>query len=451
MKKICMILAAVLLLAAGTAAFAGCGGNVQRDEDGNVVVTMTLMDNEYETDGWLALIDAANGVLERDGESVRIEPELVVTSSWDEYYTKVSANIFGRTGGTIGRIAESHAPTLIDRGQAADLTDLRDELVATGEYTASAFEGVAEEGGKYYGLPSGAQTMVLYYNKTLIDEYNATASDADKIEYPSGDWSNASTFEEIRDAAKKLTSGTGASKRFGISAGPYLSYIGMYSVNSGGYNIFDDEGNCVIDSQPCIDAYEWLRQMLVVDGSMPLTSDTALADPLSRFVQGNIALFIDGIWQMHYICSYSEDYEIGVAAIPVLDSSYASSTTTFEDRFWASSTSATPEEDKIALRALMSKEATEAAARMQVGGIPVRSDCVDTYLSSLEETKLADYTEVIANSIANRISVPYSVYYNQADQMINQRLSRWINNEISTAELVEYAQDVMERAMRGEL
>ena len=128
MKKICMILAAVLLLAAGTAAFAGCGGNVQRDEDGNVVVTMTLMDNEYETDGWLALIDAANGVLERDGESVRIEPELVVTSSWDEYYTKVSANIFGRTGGTIGRIAESHVPTLIDRGQAADLTDLRERL-----------------------------------------------------------------------------------------------------------------------------------------------------------------------------------------------------------------------------------------------------------------------------------------------------------------------------------
>ena len=35
--------------------------------------------------------------------------------------------------------------------------------------------------------------------------------------------------------------------------------------------------------------------------------------------------------------------------------------------------------------------------------------------------------------------------------MINQRLSRWINNEISTAELVEYAQDVMERAMKGEL
>ena len=170
MKKICMILAAVLLLAAGTAAFAGCGGNVQRDEDGNVVVTMTLMDNEYETDGWLALIDAANGVLERDGESVRIEPELVVTSSWDEYYTKVSANIFGRTGGTIGRIAESHVPTLIDRGQAANLTDLRDQLAATGEYTASAFEGVAEEGGKYYGLPSGAQTMGLYKNKTHHDE-----------------------------------------------------------------------------------------------------------------------------------------------------------------------------------------------------------------------------------------------------------------------------------------
>ena len=35
------------------------------------------------------------------------------------------------------------------------------------KYNASAFEGVAKKDGKYYGLPSGTQHMVLYYNKTI--------------------------------------------------------------------------------------------------------------------------------------------------------------------------------------------------------------------------------------------------------------------------------------------
>ena len=53
--------------------------------------------------------------------------------------------------------------------------------------------------------------MLLYYNKTIFDNYNAANPDT-PLSYPSSDWNNASTFEEIADAARKLTSGTGATK-----------------------------------------------------------------------------------------------------------------------------------------------------------------------------------------------------------------------------------------------
>ena len=137
-------------------ALAGCDNTSgSTDSEGNVIVTMSLMNSTNENPGWLAMIDAANEVLEANGEKVRIEPEIIKTSSWDEYYTKITSNMLGRTGGTIGRIAESHIPMMIEKNQIQDLTAIVNGLKETGEYNNAAFEGVAKVDDKYYGLPVG--------------------------------------------------------------------------------------------------------------------------------------------------------------------------------------------------------------------------------------------------------------------------------------------------------
>jgi maltose-binding protein MalE len=201
------------------------------------------MNSTNENPGWLAQIDAANAVLAAQGEKIVIEPDIIKTDSWDEYYTKITTNMIGRIGGTIGRIAESHIPLMMEKNQLADITNLVNELLAKKDedgnavYNASAFDGVAKKDGKYYGLPSGTQHMVLYYNKTIFDQYNevidmklnnkTVAEIADKtkldtarveeiiaqnpslnkLDYPSGDWNNATTFAQIQDMAKKLSYG----------------------------------------------------------------------------------------------------------------------------------------------------------------------------------------------------------------------------------------------------
>lgn len=432
---------------------AACGPK-DVDSEGNVIVTMSIMNSTNENPGWLAMIDAANEVLARDGEKVRIEPEIIKTDSWDQYYTKITSNILGNIGGTIGRIAESHIPMMVDKRQLADLTDIRDELVATGDYDVTAFDGVAEKDGRYYGLPSGTQHMVMYYNKTIFDEYNA-ANPSAQISYPSSDWDNASTFAEIKDAAKKITdyyTSLGADKKkFGLSAGPFLAYAGMYAKNSGGENIFDEEGNCVIKSQPFYDVYDWFTGMLVTDKSAPSTSDTQTLDAAARFLGGNIAMLIDGVWQMHDVCKYTNNYEIGIAAIPVADKQYKSYTTTFTDRFWASRNSRHPEEDKIALKALMSKEAITALSDKQIGGIPIRTDCVDNYFESIQGTKLAGSVETVKGGKAYKANVPYSTYYNVVDQRINQKMALWISGDMSARDFVDFMHDTMVDGMEGRL
>ena len=42
---------------------AACGKGGGTDNDGNVIVQMSLMNSTNENPGWLAMIDAANGVL----------------------------------------------------------------------------------------------------------------------------------------------------------------------------------------------------------------------------------------------------------------------------------------------------------------------------------------------------------------------------------------------------
>jgi ABC-type glycerol-3-phosphate transport system substrate-binding protein len=191
--------------------------------------------------------------------------------------------------------------------------------------------------------------------------------------------------------------------------------------------------------------------MLKVDKSMPNTSDTATSSAIDRFLSGNIAMIIDGVWQLHAINKYTEDYEIGIAAIPVKDSSYKSSSTTFADRYWSARTSSNKEADQKALKALMSVEAVTALTQKQVGAIPVIFDCIDIYLETLSTSKFADYVDVIKLGASNGVYVPYSSYYNIVDQRINQKTSVWINGDMTSKEFVDYMAESMRLGMEGRL
>ncbi len=439
-----------LLLVIALSLLMSCSGlsNDEGGEGGVVTVKMSLMNSTNENPGWLAMIEAANEVLEEEGANVAIEPEIIMTSSWDEYYTKVTSNMLGRVGGTIGRIAESHIPLMIERNQLQDVTSIVEELKAKDGYNAASFEGVAAKDGHYYGLPTGTQHMLLYYNKTIFDRYNEEHPD-DRLDYPSSDWNSPSTFAEIEEMAAKLSSGEGAARRFGLSAGPYLAYAGMYAVNSGGENIFNDEGECIIASEPYYEVYEWFDRMLKEDRSMPNSSDTATASAFDRFLSGNIAMMIDGVWQLHDIANYTEDFEMGVAAIPNKGEGYPCVSTTFTDRFFAARTSSHPEADQKALKALMSVEAISAVAEEHVGGFPIEESAVEAYLSSLEESKLSSYVDTIKEGMNRGVNVPYSTYYNLVDQRINQRMSAWINGDIDGRQFVDEMDGYMKDGMAG--
>ena len=418
-------------------ALAGCSG----EEGGLTTVKMSLMNSVNENPGWLAAIDKANELLAND--NIKIEPEIIQTDEWDKYYTKVASNIAGRVGGTIGRIAESHIPLMISKGQVQDLTSVYQALDIS-KYDASAFEGVAKNGDKYYGLPTGSQHMVLYYNKDIIDNYNNGVGESEKISYPSSDWNNPSSFEEIRAIANKLSSGTKPNRKFGFTAGPFLAYGGMYAKSLGGENIFKADGSSAIDSDQYRTVYKWFDDMIKVDECAPKPTDTTIETSMDQFYAGNIAMAVDGIWWLNDMMNPKMvDFNVGIAAIPTGNKGSQSYSSVFTDCFFAVSNSKHPEADKKAIEALMQVESIKEVANKGVGGIPVAKDAVENFTKSLEAKFSAADIKCLTDGVSHTLHVPYTTYYNSVDQQINQKMTPWLSGEMTSDEFVAYMHNTL--------
>ena len=431
-----------MALVAVTVTMVGCKGG---STGGVTKVKMSLMNSVNENPGWLAAIDKANEILK--DENIVIEPEIIQTDEWDKYYTKVASNIAGRVGGTIGRIAESHIPLMINKKQVQDLTSVYESLDMS-KYNAAAFEGVAKNNGKYYGLPTGSQHMVLYYNKDYIDRYNQTAAESDKISYPSSDWEHPTTFEEIKDMAKKLSSGTRPNRKFGLSAGPFLAYGGMYAKSLGGYNVFKPDGTSGIDSDEYRTVYKWFDDMIKVDQSMPKPTDTTIESAMDQFYAGNIGMCIDGLWWINDIMNPKiVDFNVGIAAVPTGIANSSSYSSVFTDCFFAVANSKHADADKKAIKALIQVENITQVASHGVGGIPVANEAVESFTKSLEGKFSASDIKCLTDGISHTLHVPYTTYYNSVDQQINQKMTVWLNGEMTSDAFVKYMHDTLTTAI----
>ena len=115
------------------------------------------------------MIDEANRQLEAEGKNIAIKINKVPCTGWPEYYQKVITQMAGGSAPDIGRIAESYMPMLINKGQVVDLTDYMANDFDMSQYYEKTFENSAFADGRYYGLPSGLNYYLVYYNKDMFD------------------------------------------------------------------------------------------------------------------------------------------------------------------------------------------------------------------------------------------------------------------------------------------
>lgn len=380
-----------------------------------VEVSYALFVGEGATElpGWEAQAEAANTLLEP--QNIQIKAQKIAAPSWSEYYQKIVAQQAAGRAPDIGRAAESLMPQIVARGQAVELTPYVSELDLS-QYFESPFRSAAFRDGKHYGFPSGTYNMVLYYNKALLDEAG--------LAHPSTDWNNAISFQQVRDYAKQLTEGEGGNKRFGFAAGPYMAFIGMYSLSNGGQNVFAEDGSCALTQPESLAVYQWFDDMLQTDGSMPRPTDTEVISGLEMFRSSRIAMMVDGTF-VHTVIRDIEEFPVGIAAVPSGTGPAFSSQ--FVDSWVVWKGTEHEREAWEAIKALNSPEALSALAGAGVGGTPVLRQTLEEQGDVLiGERFAAEDKAAFLGALDHGISVPYNEFYQEADDRVNSSMDEWL-------------------------
>ncbi|GGR23416.1 sugar transporter [Streptomyces griseomycini] len=245
----------------------------------------------------------------------------VMNSSTDETYHRWDAEAMARCGKRLGVTVEqqsvpasqvmtkalrmasskslpdivqfdaSEMPTFAEAGGLVDLRTL-------GLGTEDVPEGIVDFGsyeGTYYGAARSVNTLALFYNKDILDEAG--------VKVPT-------TWEELRQAAKKLTRG----KRYGLALSAGGAEDGVFQFTPFMWSNGGDETD--LDSPEVVEALDYWKALLQ-DGSLSKsTVNWTQADVNDQFMAGNAAMMINGPWQVETL-NTKKSLHWEIAQIPV--------------------------------------------------------------------------------------------------------------------------------------
>ncbi len=205
---------------------------------------------------------------------------------WDDYWTMLSA---GAQGGSLPDVFWMHSNES-QRYMSNDmLLDLTDKIAASSEVSPENYPediwSLYTYDSKYYAVPKDIDTIALWYNKKHFDEAG--------LAYPTADW----TWEDMFDAAKKLTKSDGS--QYGIAIRNDNNQAGYYNMiyGNGGYVISDDKKKSGYDDPNTIEAMELLEQA-IKDGSMPSLETMSENGEDVLFSSGKVSMVLQGSWMI---------------------------------------------------------------------------------------------------------------------------------------------------------
>ncbi|SFM23173.1 ABC transporter substrate-binding protein [Salibacterium qingdaonense] len=182
-----------------------------------------------------------------------------------------------------------------EQGILTDLTEQIENWDQTEQFLEGPLDSTMYD-GKYYGLPVTSNTLGLYYNEDMFEEAG--------ISNPPETWS------DLKDTASQLTQGS--VQGFGMSAAKseestFQFYPFLLSAGADYKSLGSDGATQALS----------LVNELVDNGSMSSSVINATQDDLARqFSTGNLAMMINGTWNIERIKSENPDLHFNIAEIP---------------------------------------------------------------------------------------------------------------------------------------
>ncbi|AEC02587.1 ABC transporter substrate-binding protein [Parasphaerochaeta coccoides] len=238
----------------------------------------------------------SNAVAAFEAKNPDIKVELMDIPS-TEYTQKLSIMLNG--GSDLDAFFIKDADTtksLFDKGQLADMRP----YIAADSFDIEGFNGLTKNftmpNGAVVGLPVRSDWYVMYYNKDIFD--------AAGIAYPGNDW----TWTEFEQLAKRLTSGSGATKVYGALLHTWQACVQNWGVQDGKHTIMDSDYSFF---KPY---YEMALRMQNEDKTLMdyATLKTSNIHYSSAFLTGRVAMMPMGTW---FITTAIDKVKIGESSV----------------------------------------------------------------------------------------------------------------------------------------
>lgn len=282
------------------ASTAACGAGSGTDDDGKL--TFMFRGGEDEKAAYQEAID-------RFSEETGVEVEVIVTDA-DQYATKLQAAISGNNVPDVFYIEQANLQSYVTSGVLLDITD---HVEASGvdldnlwDYGVDSYrydgklQGTPD--GALYGLPKDVGPFAMGYNRTMLE--------AEGVELPSAD--EPYTWDEWLDVLKKVTKDTDGDKKidqWGTGLNVQWNMQGFAWSNGADWTN-EDRTEVTVDTPEMAEALQYIADLTTVDEVTPNAEQAATLDTYQRWMEGQIAFFPVGPWDVSTYNELDFDYDL---------------------------------------------------------------------------------------------------------------------------------------------
>lgn len=309
-KLLAHLICAVLTLSLIAGCSSGSSGTSpapaeSKDPGGAEKITLTFM-------GWEASPLETESVTKGIASFEAAYPNIKVnyTPTPGEYAAKLLTMMAGEAAPDVFFMGSGDYNSFITRGVLLDLTDRFYEDLSDDDFIQSSLS-IMKQNNKIYGVSSCTVSPVLYYNKDIFD----AASEP----YPPSRTEEAWTFDEFREAAKRLTK----------KNGDKVEIYGVYGLESNDCDIFlsslasrgasllsPDMKKVACNTPEVADMLRQIRDVRMVDGSSPTSSTLEnIGMSSAQMLQtGKVAMLVAGSWSLQELAQMN--FSVGSGPLP---------------------------------------------------------------------------------------------------------------------------------------
>ncbi len=285
----------VMLAACGNDSKGGSGDNGSNEE-----LTFMFRGGQDEKKAYEAAI-------KKFEEKEDVKVKMVVTDA-DQYATKLQAAISGGKVPDVFYIEQSNLMPYVDNGVLLDITDKVEngdfDLSNIWEYGVNSYryDGKKVGQGALYGLPKDVGPFALGYNKDMFKDAGVELPDKDA----------PLTWAEFIEICQKLTRDSdGDGKLDQWATGFNVNWsLQSFVWSNGGDWINEDKTKVTVDTPEFAEALQTFSDLQNKYKVTPSISDAQTLDTYQRWMNGEIAFFPVGPWDMSTYAKLDFEYDL---------------------------------------------------------------------------------------------------------------------------------------------